>query len=186
MSKEPPHDFSQRWCIAIAKDPAWKLSPTPSLVLHPTTTENSLLAETLSTTRGARAVQTYLKKSPDAAAPLQDMAEVRMVISSGDGVNGMAETCHGGLIGLVFDEVTAQLAAEVFGRYNIITAGLKVAYKRKLSSPAVVARCVGFWRRGARDGLRACLPIQQLSQTSCGGSFSSSALAWMGSAPSLR
>lgn len=82
-------------------------------------------------------MQTYLKQVPDSNTP-QDMTEVRMVFSLGDGVNGIAGTCHGGLIGLMLDEVTGQLAAEVFGRYNIITAGLQVAYKRKLSTPAVV------------------------------------------------
>ncbi len=130
-------ELSQPWCLAIANDPAWKLIPTPSLVLYPTSTENSLLAETLSTPRGVRAVQTYLKQSPDGAAP-KDMTEVRMVFSLGDGVNGMTGTCHGGLIGLMLDEVTAQVVAGRFGRYNMITAGLKIAYKRKLSSPAVV------------------------------------------------
>lgn len=121
----------------MAKDPAWKLVPTLSRALHPASTENSLLAETLSSTRGIRTVQTYLKQSPGSAAP-PDMTEMRMVFSLGDGVNGIAGTCHGGLIGLMLDEVTGQLAAEVFGRYNIITAGLKVAYKRKISTPAVV------------------------------------------------
>ena len=31
-----------------------------------------------------------------------------------------------------------QLAAEVFGRYNIVTAGLDVKFKRRLDTPRVV------------------------------------------------
>lgn len=137
MPQKSSHDLSQPWCLAILKDPAWKLIPTLSLTRHPASTENSLLAETLSTTRGVRTVQTYLKQDTDHAEP-QEMTEVRMMFSLGDGVNGIAGTCHGGLIGLMLDEVTGQLASEVFGRYNIITAGLQVVYKRKISTPTAV------------------------------------------------
>lgn len=137
MPQKPFHDLSQPWCLAIANDPAWKLIPTLSLAQDPASTENSLLAETLSTTRGIRAVQTYLKQRPDHAEQ-QDRTEVRMMFSLGDGVDGIAGTCHGGLIGLMLDEVTGQLASEVFGRYNIITAGLQVVYKRKISTPTAV------------------------------------------------
>lgn len=137
MPQEPSHDFSQPWCLAIARDPAWKLIPTSSRATHPASTENSLVAETLRTARAVRAVQTYVKQSPGGAAP-PERTEVRMMFSLGEGVNGIAGTCHGGLIGLMLDEVTGQLAAEMFGRYHIITAEMKVAYKRKLLTPATV------------------------------------------------
>lgn len=138
MGQETCEDFSQPWCLTMAKDPGWKLVTTFSLTPGPASTQNSLVAETLSTARGIRAVQTYLLQSPDNSAAPPDTAQVRMMFSLGDGVNGIAGTCHGGLIGLMLDEVTGQLASEVFGRHNIIKAGLEVAYKRKISTPAVV------------------------------------------------
>lgn len=68
MPQELSHDLNQPWCLTMARDPDWKLIPTLSLTLHPASTENSLLAETLSTSKGVRAVQTYINKAPDASA----------------------------------------------------------------------------------------------------------------------
>lgn len=63
---------------------------------------------------------------------------MRMIFSLGDGVNGIAGTCHGALIALMLDEIAGQLVAELFGRYSIITAAMKISYKRKLPTPAIV------------------------------------------------
>ena len=38
----------------------------------------------------------------------------------------------------MLDEVMGQLAAEIFGRYNIVTASLDVTFKRRLKTPRVI------------------------------------------------
>jgi thioesterase superfamily protein 4 len=50
----------------------------------------------------------------------------------------MAGTGHGAMVALMLDEVMGTLAAEVFGRYNIVTARLDVGFKRRLDTPRVV------------------------------------------------
>lgn len=61
-----------------------------------------------------------------------------MLFSLGRGVEGIAGTGHGAIIALMLDEVMGTLAAEVFGRYGIITAALEVRFKRRLDTPRVV------------------------------------------------
>lgn len=51
----------------------------------------------------------------------------------------------------MLDEVMGQLAAEMFGRYNIVTAKLDVEFRRRLETPrVVVARAFVEERGGAR------------------------------------
>ena len=61
-----------------------------------------------------------------------------MLFSLGCGVDGIAGTAHGAIIALMLDEVMGQLAAEIFGRYNIVTASLDVTFKRRLKRPRVI------------------------------------------------
>lgn len=67
-----------------------------------------------------------------------EQTEVYMLFSLGRGVEGVPGTGHGAIVALVLDEVMGTLAAQVFGRYNIVTARLNVEFKRRLDTPRVV------------------------------------------------
>ena len=77
-----------------------------------------------------------------------------MLFSLDHGVDGVPGTAHGAIVALMLDEVMGHLAAEVFGRYNIVTAKLDVAFKRRLNTPKVVlARAfIGEGEKEAKKG----------------------------------
>jgi len=60
------------------------------------------------------------------------------------------------MVALMLDEVMGTLAAEVFGRYNIVTTRLDVGFKRRLDISRVYLRELSWrelrgelgWRRG--------------------------------------
>lgn len=74
-----------------------------------------------------------------------------MLFSLGRGVEGIAGTGHGAIVALVLDEVMGTLAAEVFGRYGVITAALEVRFKRRLETPRVVLAKAAL--EGVRNGV---------------------------------
>ena len=62
----------------------------------------------------------------------------------------MAGWAHGAIIALMLDEVMGQVAAEVFGRYNIVTAGLGVRFRTRLVTPKV-ALARAYMGEGGED-----------------------------------
>lgn len=134
MPDEILADFSVPWCKSLYDDPTLQPIATASRIYHPSTGENSLLASTLATSACIRAVQTFIRRGPTSLG----QTEIYMLFSLGRGVEGIAGTGHGAIVALVLDEVMGTLAAEVFGRYGIITAALEVRFKRRLETPRVV------------------------------------------------
>lgn len=53
-------------------------------------------------------------------------------------MEGIAGMGHGAVVALMLDGVMGTLAAEMFGRYNTVTAKLDVGFKRRLDTPRVV------------------------------------------------
>ena len=137
MPLEILSDFSPSWCTALLQDPNLRAITTASRVSHPSTGENSLLATTLANSPCIRAVKTFLRNSSNNTSQAQT-PEVYMLFSLGRGVDGIAGTCHGAIIALMLDEVMGALAAEVFGRYNIVTTRLDVGFHKRLDTPRVV------------------------------------------------
>ena len=76
-----------------------------------------------------------------------------MLFSLGCGVDGITGTAHGAIVALMLDEAMGQLAAEVFGRHNIVTARLDVAFKRRLNTPRVVLAKT-FMKEGEEEAKR--------------------------------
>jgi len=135
MPDEILSDFSSPWCKALSDDPTLQPIVTASRIYHPSTGENSLLASNLANPSCIRAVQTFIKRGPGASLA---QTEIYMLFSLGRGVQGIAGTGHGAIVALLLDEVMGTLAAEVFGRYGIITAALEVGFRRRLDTPRVV------------------------------------------------
>ncbi|KAL8700239.1 MAG: hypothetical protein Q9201_005557 [Fulgogasparrea decipioides] len=147
MPDEHLSDFSRSWCTALLDDPLLQPIPTASRTVHLSTGENSLLASTLANSSTVRAVQTFFKRPAIASS---ENEEIYMLFSLGPGVQGIAGTGHGAIIALMLDEAMGTLAAEMFGRSNIITASLDVRFKRRLDTPRVVlARA---FLKGAEEG----------------------------------
>ena len=67
-------------------------------------------------------------------------------------MGGIASTSHGAIIALMLEQVMGQLAAEVFGCHNIVTARLEVGFQRRLNMPrAFLAKA---FMRGMRRKLK--------------------------------
>ena len=61
-----------------------------------------------------------------------------MLFSLGSGVNSIAGVCHGSIVTLMLDETFGQLMTHFFERDELITADLRVSFKRPLRTPVVV------------------------------------------------
>lgn len=153
MPNEETSDFSLPWCLALSKDRSFQPIPTASRITHESTGENNLLAGVLANKWSIPAVQTFIKRPcPYSSSPHHNI-QVYMLFSLGRGVDGIAGTAHGAIVALMLDEVMGHLAAEVFGRDNIVTARLDVGFRRRLNTPRVVlARA--FMEEGEEEAKR--------------------------------
>ena len=137
MPEEAATDFSLPWCQNLFNDPTWRPIYTLSRVEFQTGTMNSLLAKTLWTDRAVRAVQSFEKVSANAHVE-EVPEEVCMLYSLGDGLDGADGVCHGGVVGILLDEVLGLMVAVITGKYQSVTAELNVSFKQRLMTPQVV------------------------------------------------
>ena len=137
MPKEAISDFSLPWCRALFDDPAWRPILTLTRLQSQTGTENALTAETLWTDRTIRTIQSF-EKPKHIPNREEEIEEVRMLFSLGSGVDGMGGICHGGLVGLMLDEVLSLMVAVVTGSFAHFTVELNVGFKNSLGTPRVV------------------------------------------------
>lgn len=97
---------SMPWCSALLSDPAFTRTPlTPSR----TRTANGLrafMAETLNTPQTVSAWVSQYRLSDDEESKID---ECRVLMRLGSGVNGHPDTCHGGFVAAVLDEVMGLL-----------------------------------------------------------------------------
>lgn len=137
MPIELDSDFAtSEWATKLLNDPEWKVVTTYSRRLKPPpNTENFFLAGTLWNDSCVRAVKSLHCGSADPAAPLGN--ESRMIFSLGNGVHGHSGYSHGGFTALLVDEVTAQCAADIYGR-GIFTVQLNVKYVKMMPTPSIV------------------------------------------------
>ena len=163
MPEEATSDFSLPWCCALFDSPTWKAIPTASRQRPNDDTENSLMIDTLWNDRGVRAMQTFIKSNNPSPSDM----EVLQLFSLGSGINGISGTCHGAIISLMLDEVTAQLATGLFGRYEIVTGTLSVRFKRRLETPRVVL--CRAWLEGSVQARK--LTIKGTLEDGVGGVF---------------
>ncbi|KAL8668763.1 MAG: hypothetical protein Q9168_006621 [Polycauliona sp. 1 TL-2023] len=128
-------DFDLPWCRDLITDPSVKPVNTFSRVANGDGGENSLLALSLKTSKTIRACRFFIR-SPSDFQTLDTSAH--MLFSLGPNVNSIAGVCHGSIISLMFDETFGQLMTHSFDRESLITAELRVSFKRPLVTPAVV------------------------------------------------
>ena len=88
------------WCAKLMEDPEFVPMSTLSRQPKPST-EDSLLAESLSTEHTINAWLSSCKKPHTQASVTK---EVRMLIRLGSGLNGYPHICHSGVVGMLMDE----------------------------------------------------------------------------------
>lgn len=134
MPEEITSDFALPWCQALFNDPAWRPILTLSRVGSSDGTENALIAKTLWSDHTIRAIQSFEKSKPNS----EECEEVCMLVSLGDGLDGLGGICHGGVVGTLLDEVLGLMVAVVNRTYGVFTAYLNVTFKNSLGTPRVV------------------------------------------------
>ena len=126
---------STPWAVKLFNDPT--LEPFHNTYYQPSTSLNSFIGDTLSTRDTISAWQSFQKKPGHGGT--NELPEVLAAIKIGSGVNGYFDTCHGGFISLLLDEVTsntADLAREE--SKATMTAYLNVQYKKPVRTPGVI------------------------------------------------
>jgi thioesterase superfamily protein 4 len=94
------------WVKRLVDDPKWTLTKTPSR-LPKSSGEDSYFAETLATERTMRSYLTFRCTQEDDDD--QAYKEVRCLVEVGDGLNGFAQTLHGGMACSILDETCGVL-----------------------------------------------------------------------------
>jgi thioesterase superfamily protein 4 len=94
------------WAAAFINDPKWTRTRTESRLPKPSG-EDAFFAETLATDRTIRACLT-LRPTEEAAGDLP-YTEIVTIVDLGDGLSGYPQTCHGGMVATLLDEVCGVL-----------------------------------------------------------------------------
>jgi thioesterase superfamily protein 4 len=94
------------WAATLINDPKWTRTRTASRQSKPSG-EDTFFAETLATDRTIRACLT-LRPTEEANDDLA-YKEIVIIVDLGDGLNGFPQTCHGGMVATLLDEVCGVL-----------------------------------------------------------------------------
>jgi thioesterase superfamily protein 4 len=98
--------MSTPWAAALINDPKWTRTTTGSRVPK-VSGEDSFFAETLATDRTMRACLTLRPvEEADGDMPYK---EIVTIVDLGNGVDGYPQTCHGGMVATLMDEVCGVL-----------------------------------------------------------------------------
>jgi len=137
------------WCVKLMEDPAFY--PIPTLSRQPkSSTEDSLLAESLSTKPTVNAWLSFGKKPDRQGSAIK---EVRMLISLGSGLNGYPHICHGGILGTLMDEAMGMLLSvnktnmnggQSFVTGDAVTARLNITFLKAVATPQVIIVTASF------------------------------------------
>jgi acyl-coenzyme A thioesterase THEM4 len=166
---EPPSEKiktyfqSTPWASKLFSDPSLQAFTSGSRIVKTNTTESSFITRTLATDDTIIAWQSFYKPPGPGAGPGETVA----IISLGSGVNSHVDTCHGGLVSVVLDEI---IGSAVFLQRPIgtvtMTASLKVDYKKPIPTPSMIL-CRAYtekiegrksWGRGTvEDGIGTAL-----------------------------
>lgn len=126
---------STPWAAAMFNDPTLIPLTNEAQVLRPGTTAETMIGRTLATDDTIRAWQQFYKR----ATKDDEKAEYFSLLALGSGVNGYPDTCHGGFVSLVLDEVVGMAASEARPMDKAaMTASLKVDYRRPVRTPGVI------------------------------------------------
>ncbi|GAB7347868.1 hypothetical protein MBLNU459_g5397t1 [Dothideomycetes sp. NU459] len=173
MQPSDTHAFfaSIPWCSRLLAQPGLRIHAPSSRTPKPSTTEDSLFAETL---RSTRTVSAALAFYPRPAASDAHVGSAATLLALGDGLNGHPAVLHGGVVAAVLDEamgvllsVDADLAhvravatGHAVGEHpdgiGAYTAELNVRYLLPVRTPGVLlARARVVRREGRKIWIRA-------------------------------
>jgi acyl-coenzyme A thioesterase THEM4 len=140
VREEPSEEAKSRfssvpWAADLFNDPAIKAITNESRVVKPLSTADTFCAQTLATPDTIAACQNFYKEGP----PPDSFREVLSLVKLGSGVNGHIDTCHGGFVSLLLDEIIGTVAEyERPADKSTMTAYLKVDYKKPVPTPGTV------------------------------------------------
>lgn len=117
-----------------------------SKVVNPTTGD-SMCGKTLATEDTIAAWQSFYRDSTKPG----ERPEVWGLLKLGSGVNGHIDTCHGGFLSVVMDEILGNVAEheKPVGK-STMTAYLHVGYKRPVHTPGYVLVKAGLEKKEGR------------------------------------
>jgi thioesterase superfamily protein 4 len=140
------HFSSAPWAALLFKDPSLQAFSNESRIPKPSTAE-TFTSKTLATDDTISAWQSFYK-APRAEGKF---CEVVSLLSLGSGVNGHIDTCHGGFVSAILDEVIGTAAEyERPTDKSTMTAYLKVEYKKPVRTPAVILCRAALEKREGR------------------------------------
>lgn len=129
------HFSSTPWAVKLFQDPALvPFHPRTMEMDHPHTAF-TFVGQTLATEDTIAAWQSFYKPSPS-----HDMSwEVCAALKLGSGVNGHSDTCHGGFISVILDDVIGTAVHHAIKPGDAtMTAYLNTSYKRPVRTPGVI------------------------------------------------
>lgn len=135
------HFRSTPWCARVLVDPAYVA--IDSLSKDPNAYEGETFPrETLNNDRGIRA-NLSLYKAPSAPVPSDSKGstgEVISLYSLGSGLDGHFNTCHGGVVAVLVDDVAALVLRHDPGvaKRGTYTVSLKINYRKPVPTPGIV------------------------------------------------
>ena len=125
------------WCAKLLNNSDFTIFPTSSRKAK-ASTEDGLFARTLKTDS---TVQACLSLYKPPAHGVSNVDELRTLFSIGDGLNGHAHMCHGGIVATLMDEAIGELMVvnwylKMFPTgMATVTAYLNVSYLKPVTTP---------------------------------------------------
>ena len=126
---------STTWATALFSDSTLHPFLNSSRLRKGNPRAETFTAETLATDDTIAAWQSFYKpsSSPD------KFVEIISLLKVGSGINGHVDTCHGGFLSVVMDEIIGNAAEYERPRNkSTMTAYLKVDYKKPVKTPGVI------------------------------------------------
>lgn len=143
------HFSSIPWAAKLFQDPTllpFVIDSRRSNVINPTTGD-TMCGKTLATEDTITAWQSFYR---DATKP-GERPEVWGLLKLGSGVNGHIDTCHGGFLSVVLDEILGNVAEhEKPVDRSTMTAYLHVGYKKPVHTPGCVLVKAGLEKKEGR------------------------------------
>lgn len=131
------HFQTSPWALKYFNDPSLQPFTTESRIPKTHNTQDTFCATTLATDDTIIAWQSFYKPPPTSSS--SQYGELLALFKLGSGVNGHIDTCHGGFLSVVLDELIGNVAEyERPPGKSTMTAYLKVDYKRPVPTPSIV------------------------------------------------
>lgn len=144
MREEALKDFDIPWCQALFSDPAYFRQSHPERVPEKADEKvPRVINGPLWSDKTIRACACFYKRPPRENRKRNEKsygqgAELAMLYSLGSDVGGHPGLCHGGIIAIMLDELTAGMAWNLFQAEFGFTASLKTTFVKEIKIPGVV------------------------------------------------